>query len=926
MRKIFPILLFTSLLGAALVMTKEFNVCQPRFHPREPMEAENIGTQHLWNYLRLRDPATGEIPRGIQTRELAYARTIGSNHPALKVTPTIHTTGWNSAGPINTGGRTRAIGIDVTNEANVLIATAQGGVFRSTDSGQSWARTTAPGELKDMTSLVQDRRPGKTGIWYAGTGELISTTWRRTAVYTEPDFHSANLGNGIYKSTDDGLTWNVLPSTVSPHATVLDSVFDGVWNIVLDSSRSDSDIVYAAGFGAIMRSNNGGATWMRVLGDRAHTSVATEIAITSTGILYAYLSGQGAESGTPSTAGIWRSADGFHWTDITPTGWSPNSGRMKIAIAPSDENILYIGGVDPTIFYGAILQKYTYLSGDGSGAGGEWDDRSANVPAATDSVGYYGVNTYGGYAITLAVHPTDPNIVFFGGTNLYRSFDGFSSQSVDWIGGYDPTNGQYGEPLNDRPDHHALTFLPSNPSVAYNANDGGMYMTYDILGYDDQTFPVTWQEINNNDQASILYDVAIDHATPGDTTVLGGFQDQGSWLSYESNSWIPYAGGDGCYCAIADDKAAYYMSSQEGYVSRWTIGADYSYEGYAGLMPSAVTQAQFVTPWMLDPTNTDQMYFAANNTLWRNDDLAGVPDNQSYTTDVNWVQLSYSTLAANTYITALGMSTVPAHRLYYGTSNGHLYRMDNANGTSPTPQEITGSIFPKNAFICCVAVDPQNADSIVVCFSNYHVISIFASNDGGTTWHDASGNLEQNPDGSGDGPSVRWITIVHRNGEELYLCGTSVGLFSTTDISGPNVTWVPEGTETIGYVIVENIDARQSDGFVVIATQGSGVFTTHVAASPSAVDRNSTEHIAFTLSPNPSAGRVTANVTLPISEQIQWTVVDITGKTMISESPGEFSAGPSNYALDCTRLPTGTYFVQLHAGDANETRRLIIER
>src|SRR5487761_2682159 len=112
------------------------------------------------------------------------------------------------------------------------------------------------------------------------------------------------------------------------------------------------------------------------------------------------------------------------------------------------------------------------------------------------------------------------------------------------------------------------------------------------------------------------------------------------------------------------------MSSLEGDVSRWTIGADYSVQGYAGLMPNGATQAQFVTPWMLDPANTNQMYFADNNTLWRNDDLAGVPDNQGYTTDVNWVELSHSTLATNSYITALGMSTVPAHRLYYGTSNG----------------------------------------------------------------------------------------------------------------------------------------------------------------------------------------------------------------------------------------------------------------
>ncbi len=918
MIKTIPIVLFVLLLAVVLRMDAGYK----KHHRSQPHESlmENGEAHQLWDYMRLRDPATGAIPRGIHSRELAFAQTIGTNRSALKGTSTIHTTAWQLAGPINAGGRTQAIGIDVVNEANVLIATAQGGVFRSTDSGQSWTRTTAPGQLKDMSSLVQDHRAGKTGTWYAGTGELISTTWRRTAVYTEPDYHSANIGNGIYKSTDDGLTWNVLPATVSPNPTVLDSVFDGVWNIALDSSRSDSDIVYAAGFGAIMRSNDGGENWTHVLGDPVNISVETDVAITSNGIVYAYLSGQAAGSGTPSKAGIWRSTDGSHWDNISPSDWPSQMGRMKIAIAPSNENIFYIGGVSSTLWYGSNLYKYTYLSGDGSGAGGEWDDRSANVPVPSDSIGSDGLNTYGGYAVTLKVHPTDPNIVFFGGTNLYRSWDGFASPDmVEWIGGYDPNSGGYSEQNNDHPDHHDLMFVSSNPSVAYNANDGGMFMTYDILGYDGDPYPVTWQNINFQDQASILYVVALDHATPGDTTILGGFQDQGSWLSYDSNYWYQWYGGDGCYCAIDDGAANLYMSSQEGNIVSYIVATQSSIQLQA---PNSAT-AQFVAPFILDPTNTNQMYFAADNTLQRNDDLSS---------GANWNELTNSTLSTNTDITALGMSMVPAHRLYYGTSNGRVYRMDGANGSSPMPHEITGSTFPKNAYVSCIAVDPQNADSIVVCFSNYGVISIFASSNAGTTWHNASGNLEQNADGSGDGPSVRWVSVVHQNGQTLYLCGTSVGLFSTPDISGPNVSWNPEGAETIGHAIVENIDVRQSDGYVAIATQGSGVYTTHVTAAPSSVGVQGTvPSLAFTLSPNPATigndRRVVASFVLPGSGQMELSVVDVTGKTVLRAPYGNgFSAGLNNVTMDCSTLPAGSYFVELRVGEATETRRLVIER
>jgi photosystem II stability/assembly factor-like uncharacterized protein len=933
MMKTIPVLAFVVALVIVLRMDWQYEKHHHHFalQSRDARVTGNAlmenGEEHqYWDYLRQRDPATGEIPRGIYVRELDFAQAIGNNLPAMKGTQTIQTTGWQSAGPNNAGGRTNAIGIDIANEANMLIATAQGGVWRSTDSGQTWSRTTAPGQLKDMSSLVQDHRKGKTGTWYAGTGELISTVWRRTSADLDQNWHSADIGNGIYKSTDDGISWNVLPSTVDATPTVLDSVFDGVWDIAVDNARTDSDIVYAAGFGAIMRSNDGGVTWTHVLGDPVNISFATDVAITSTGILYAFLSGQSAGSGTPSKAGIWRSTDGFTWTNITPSGWPSQSGRMRIAIAPSDENIVYVGGLSSWDGYVPTLFKYTYHAGDGSGSGGMWEDRSENVPQPQSLHDATGVNTYGGYAITLRVLPTDTNTVFIGGTNLFRSSDGFmDTDNTNWIGGYYSPwiNGNYDSSQsypNHHPDNHDLAFLPSDPNTLYSANDGGIYVSHDCLDNNSIGRPIEWTILNSHDQASILYCVAMDHATPGDTTLIGGFQDQGSWLAYGGNDWAQYDGGDGCMCAIADHKAAYYMSSQNGYIDQWFLEPDFSVDSVNGIRPQ-FGEAQFVTPWMLDPTNSNQMYCSAGNSLWLDTNLA-------VNAVANWLQLSIDALSDTSYITALGMSTVPAHRIYYGTSDGHVFRMDDANTSSPSPAEISGSIFPNNAFVSCIAVDPQNADSIVVCFSNYDVISIFASNNGGTTWHDASGNLEQNPNGSGDGPSVRWVSIVDQNGQTLYLCGTSVGLFSTMDITGPNVMWNPEGAQTIGYAIVENIDVRQSDGFVAIATQGSGVYTTHVIAAPSSVGTHgNAPTFALTIAPNPASDKVTVSFSLPGSEQIGLSVVDVTGKTLLrTGNTGELPSGPNTTTFDCSRLPTGSYFVELETVEGIETRRLVIER
>jgi hypothetical protein len=921
MTKKITIVLFVLSLIAVLQMDWHYEKYHQRVQGHKAL-MENGEAHQYWDYLRLRDPATGEIPRGIHTRELAFAETIGTNRPAMKSLSTIQTTGWQSAGPINAGGRTQAIGVDVSNEANVLIATAQGGVFRSTDSGHSWTRTTAPGQLKDMSSLVQDARHGKTGVWYAGTGELISTVWRRTSNSLDVNWHSPDVGNGIYKSTDSGVTWNVLPSTVDATPTVLDSVFDGVWNIAVDNFRSDSDIVYAAGYGAIMRSNNGGITWMHTLGDRVNLSVATDVAITSTGIIYAFLSGESSTDVTPSQAGVWRSTDGFHWTNITPSGWPTAAARMRIAIAPSNEDTLYFGGLSSADGYTPAFFLYTYKSGNGSGSGGAWQDRSANVPAPQSQHDANGVNTYGGYAVALKVLPTDPNVVFMGGTNLYRSTDGFqTSNNISWVGGYDPagqtSDGGY---PNHHPDNHDLAFLPSDPDILYSANDGGIYVSHDCLDDNGTAHPIDWTILNFQDQASILYQVTMDHATPGDTTLIGGFQDQGSWLAYGGKRWEWYDGGDGCFCAIADHKAAYYMSSQFGYIDQWFLAPDFSVDSEVGI-GSGFGNGQFVTPWMLDPADNNQMYYSAGNSISRNSNLLVNPT-------ANWVQVPTPSVTTNNYFTALGMSVVPAHRLYYGTSDGHVYRTDEADGTSPSTLEITGSSFPAGAFVSCVAVDPQNADSIVVCFSNYNVISIFASNDGGTTWHDASGNLEQNADGSGDGPSVRWVTIVHQKGQTLYLCGTSVGLFSTTDLSGPNVQWTPEGTETIGHAIVESMDVRQSDGYVAIATQGSGVYTTHVsAAAPSGVGiNNAAPQFAFTISPNPASQNSEISFNLSVPEHVSLSLTDVTGKRVQTVLDHNMPSGPSTCSINCSQFPTGSYLLQMQTGEAVETRRLVIQR
>lgn len=914
------LVLYPLCLVAVFGFTARFNHDVARHPYDEAREVDNIASKKYWEYLRLRDPKTGEIPRGIHARELAYARTLVPRSGAMVASgeAAIHTTGWTAAGPMNAGGRTQAVAIDISNEANVLIATAQGGIWRSTDSGMNWTRATAPDELKNTVSIVQDHRPGKTNVWYAGTGELLSTTERRvSATVGAPRWRTTDVGDGIYKSSDDGKSWFLLASTHDASEIDLDSTFDGVWNIVVDNSNKEQDIVYAAAFGEIMRSSDGGSSWKPVLGDKNHRSFCTDIQITSTGVLYAFLSQYSIDGVTPAAAGVWRSTDGIHWTNISPGFWPGTTQRLKIAIAPSNENALYIAGSLDSGGSVHGMYKYTYVSGDGTGSGGRWEDRSSSLPSEYVSLSP-GSGTLGGYAVALKVYPRDENIVIFGGSSLFRSLDGFATPGLDWIGGYSKSGGQ---PMytNHHPDNHDVTFSYAHPEKAYSANDGGIYLTENIL--DDQpTEPVTWQNINNGDMASMLYCVGINHATPGDSTIIGGFQDQGCWIGHADSLWDFTPTGDGCFVAMGDHQYSYYMTSQFGNIYQIIPSRQLEND----ITPSGgFNGATFVAPWLVDPTDSNVIFLSAGDVVVRNP--AAARGNNS------WQTLSYTQLDnSNATVTAFAVSVKsPKHMLFYGTSDGHLFKVDDVKSATAAATEITGQAFPQDGFISCVCVDPENAGHIITCFSNYHVVSLFASDDGGTNWRNISGNLEQHPDGSGDGPSTRWVSIVHRNGQTIYLCATSVGMFSTDDIQTNNTAWIPEGLATIGRVICENIDVRQSDGFVAVATQGAGVFTTYIAADSlqtpvNAVRTGISTLRAFTVSPNPANGRATVSVSLAGSERVRLALVDPTGRKTEEIYDGIINSGSSRYYLDASRLPSGTYYVELMTDRATETRRIVI--
>jgi hypothetical protein len=928
-RYLFPLTIVV-LIGFLIVSKSNFfagktdHISKPSIKAARGTE-EDPEARIRYERMRLRNPASGKIPADIHRRELEFASTLPIRNPAISLHKSennaealIVSNNWKLRGPYNVGGRTRALGIDVNNENIILAGGVSGGMWRSTNNGETWTRTTGPEQLHSVTCLAQDIRSGHTNTWYYGTGEYRGNS--ASGDGTDAFF----AGDGIYKSTDNGLTWKVLSSTQSNSPETFNIGFDAVWNIAVDPSNNDQEEVYAAVYNRIYRSFDGGKTWTNVLANADYrNSPYTDVTVSSAGVVYATLS-----SAATGNQGIFRSEDGINWINITPGNWPPEFQRTVLAIAPSNEDIVYF--LAESEGYGTnnhSLWKYEYLSGDGSGSGGQWTNQSSNLPAQGGLTGDF--DSQSSYDLLIRVNPDNENTVFIGGTSLYRSTDGFSSTTnTAWIGGYDPTDiNNAGHYPNQHPDQHALVFYPSNPSKAIAGHDGGLSLTSNILASN-----VAWQILNNGYYTAQFYTCAIDHEAANDNLIMGGMQDNGTYMVNSSSStaaWNALLGGDGAFCAIGNG------SGKKFYYTSWQNGGIYRFASdnldWARIDPAGGSDYLFINPFILDRNDAKIMYLAGGTILWRNNDVTSVPkDPEQLPATLNWEELNNSEISAG-IISALDISISTPNRLYYATSLGDLFRLDDANSGDPEPVDITSDSFP-GGYISSVSVDPDNADNVMISFSNYEVISIWYSNNGGSTWQNVSGDLEENPDGSGSGPAVNWVEILPTDLGVIYFAGTSTGLYSSIELNGNSTQWLQEGATTIGNVVVDMVDSRTTDDLVVAATHGNGMYSAKVSVE-TAIDTKE-ENIAtdFKLSqnyPNPFNPNTTIEYRIPNSSPVTLKIYNIQGQeiaTLVNANhpAGKYSVTWNGKDRFGRPVASGTYIYQITAGKYRESRQMVL--
>jgi len=361
-------------------------------------------------------------------------------------------------------------------------------------------------------------------------------------------------------------------------------------------------------------------------------------------------------------------------------------------------------------------------------------------------------------------------------------------------------------------------------------NDGGLNKTTDITTNLSAEEPVSWTFLNNGYLTTQSYAIGIDIENYYDYKLVSGFQDNSTWITTDESGTVDWKeqgfGGDGTYCDFGRKGFARYTSSQYGKIYVEFYRTDGTRDYWTRVDPGSGNL--FVNPFILDPNNTNVMYYIGDNKIYRNSNLEEIPESGTSAATKNWTELDNSEVTGA--IRALTISKEPANILYYGTSNGKFYKMINALVGDPEPIDITGNEFP-DANIGSVFVNPADTSELFVTFTNYEVLSIWHSSDGGSNWESISGNLEENADGTGNGPSVRWISMLKMAGDDpIYFVGTSTGLYSTTNLEGSSTVWTQEGASVIGNVVVTMIKTRE-DGYVAVGTHGNGMYSANYSST-----------------------------------------------------------------------------------------------
>lgn len=605
----------------------------------------------------------GEIPLDgiVRAAEHVAAMDGGRDDAGLRLA-------WEWLGPGNIGGRTRAIVVHPTIPSRMMMAGVTGGIWRTFNSGASWAPVNDfLATLTASTMIIDPNDPDKV---YVGTGESFTGIAAGGGAW---------VGNGIFRTLNawdaNGATFVQMPGSNNPN-------FIGVNRLAHHPSNVGQ--LFAATTTGLFVSNDIGFNWNLVAGWPG--GGATDVKVQVRGgnpNVFDLLVG--------TNAGVFLSDDGGqNFRQMAIPGPGNLVGRCEVAFAPSANTTIYVSAnvfvrtanpsPPPAFIFppnGGEIWRGVITSMPGSG------NPTVNWTLRNTGTNY--LAGQGGYDNALWVDPTNANRLVVGGIDLWGSNDGGATLTKisDWRDYPDPGDSAHA-------DQHVIIHHPgyngtSNRRI-FVGNDGGVFRHDDIIDAINNGNENDWIELNNNLGVTQFYRGAAGPRFLGfdfrGFELLGGTQDnrtlnlninEPAFGGWNPDAWFQWTTGDGGYCAIHPvTSGLMYEESQWMQITRsGDFGQSYglAINGLTDAQnnfnqmrtPAGVTNPQslFIAPFEMDP-NSGSTLVAGGLSVWRTTDSAA-----------NWTAVRGPVGRANVFVSTVAVAPGNPARIWAGY--GHRF-------------------------------------------------------------------------------------------------------------------------------------------------------------------------------------------------------------------------------------------------------------
>jgi len=651
---------------------------------RAPGDGKPARTPNPWFYIERAWPQM-EIPREAWRTAQLQAQALSEVSASR--------TAWQLRGPTNIGGRITDLAVDPRDANVAFAATAEGGVMRTRNGGQSWDLVFDDQAALAVGAIALD--PNAPDVVYAGTGEV------------NPGGGSVAYGGiGVLRSPDGGDTWQPLGLEET----------GSIGRLVIDPTNSNR--IFAAAMGqlwtpspdrGVYRTLDGGATWERVLYVNDTTGCVDLIMRPDNPQII--LAAMWQRIRTPERydyggagCAVWRSTDGGATWQILAGGLptpGTESGRIGLTLCAAQPTRMYVVYADRTGYFAGL-----YRTDNG---GSLW---TRTTDGALSSV----FASYGWWFGNVRCHPVNPNTVFVLGLDFYRSTTGGTSWS-------EVSGGMH-------VDHHGLAFGAGASPVIYNGNDAGVYRS--------TNGGTVWTRLPDQPITQV-YRLALDAQNP-DALYLGG-QDISTvrTLTGAPDDWETIFGGDGFQPLVHPLSSSRIWAQYQYGAVNYSSDGGWSFTSATGGI-GASDRRNWNAPHIQDPTNAERRYFGTNkmyrnsgNTAWTaiSADLTGGPhQNQS-----GQVMGTLTTLA---------VSPLDGQVLWTGSDDGRVH------------VSTTGGSFWTNVsaglperWITSVRCDPFDRETAYVTVSGFRwnepLPHVLRTEDLGQTWTPIAGNLPEAP-------------------------------------------------------------------------------------------------------------------------------------------------------------------------------------